>query len=69
MSVRASKVYAGPIHIYENVNEYDDNGYNRICIAEVDGVRDEYTGGIIIQRSDLLEIYKQLCTYFKKEGL
>ncbi len=68
MSVRSSKVFVGPIHIYEQMNEYDDDGFHRICLANVDGPKDNYTGGTIIKRSELREIYNQLKIYFDQES-
>jgi hypothetical protein len=71
MSVRASIACAGPLHIYEQVNEYDDESGYRLCIADMSGqgyAEDDYTGGIIIKRSDLRQVYQELHEYFKQEA-
>lgn len=59
MSVKCSIVCNGAFHIFLQSNE------GTICIDDVDGPRDNYTGAVVIGHEVLEDVYQQLKDYFE----
>lgn len=70
MSTKCSIVCAGPIHIYECVNTYDDDGLWEICMCPIersDWKHDSYNDDPVLGRKVLREMYEQLKAYYERE--